>query len=138
MIYVEHARLKKKYAQSLKDYESIVDEKKQLFEKTQPQGVNVEKERVSGGETVNTFDVYVIAVERAQIDKRLKEAKSISDSILEVLKRKESELRQSKDWFDIIYKLRYVDNLTITQVAVRVPYSRSQVWRKLNEIKKHI
>ena len=138
MIYIEYARLKKKYGQSLKDYESIVDEKKALFEKTQPQGVNVEKERVSGGETVNTFDTYIIAVERAQIDKRLKEAKSISDSISEVLKRKESELRASKDWFDIIYKLRYVDNLTITQVANRLPYSRAQIWRKLNEIKKNI
>ena len=135
MIYAEYARLKIKCSESLKVYESIIDEQQRLFEKTQPQGISVETERVSGGESLNAFDSYLIAKERAKIDERLTEAKGICDNLIELLKLKEQELRASKDWYDIIYKLRYIDNLSITKIENRLPYSRAQIWRILNKIK---
>lgn len=135
MIYAEYARLKSKCSESLKVYESIIDEQQRLFEKTQPQGISVETERVSGGESLNAFDSYLIAKERARIDERLTEAKGICDNLTELLKLKEQELRASKDWYDIIYKLRYIENLSITKIENRLPYSRAQIWRILNKIK---
>ena len=138
MLYVEHSQLKAKYNEAQKHYDAIVSEKEKLFARTQPQGVNVEKERINGGENVNAFDSYLIAKERARLDERLKEIKSILDDRKRLLDLKEKELKASKDWHDIIYKLRYIDNLTITQITNRVSYSRAQIWRILQKIKLHI
>lgn len=138
MIYLEHARLKKKADEALKVYESIIDEERQLFNRTQPQGVNTEKEKISGGSTANAFDVYLQAKEKLKIDERLVEAKAIYNEHLELLKASEKTLKASPDWFDIIYRLRYINKLTITQITNRLPYSRSQIWRKYNKIQQNV
>ena len=96
------------------------------------------KERVSGGTPLNSFDEYLIAQEQAKIDKRLKQALAECDDLYEVLKRIEKMVRQSTNYYDKIYRYRYIDNYTVTEVTNRVEYSRSTVWHKLNEIKKHI
>ena len=137
-IYAEHAQLRARYIEAQRIYDGIVSEKERLFERTQPQAVNVEKERVSGGENQNPFDNYLIAKESKRIDERLNEIKSILDDRRELLELKERELRASKDWHDIIYKLRYIDNLSITKIENRLPYSRAQIWRILNKIKANI
>jgi hypothetical protein len=119
-------------------YDAILSEQEELFLRTQPTGVNFEKERVTGGDQANPFDAYLIAKERKRIDERLKEIKSILDDRKELLDLKERELRASKDWNDIIFKYYYLDNLSITKIENRIPYSRVQIWRKLNEIKSNL
>lgn len=138
MLYIEYHNLRIKYSEAQRAYDEILTEKQQLFERTQPQGVNVEKERVTGGRDNNPFDDYIIAKDSKRIEERLAEIKSIMDGRKELLTLKGQELRASKDWLNIIYVYRYIDNLTITQIENRIPYSRAQIWRKLNKIKANI
>lgn len=135
MLYIEHSRLKAKYAEAQRQYDEILSEKESLFSRTQPQGIDYEKDKVGGGGNANVFDTYIIAKERARLDERLNEIKDILNDRKRLLDLKESELRASKNWHDIIYKLRYIDNLSITKIENRLPYSRAQIWRILKKIK---
>ena len=138
MLYVEYNQLRTKYILVQMQYDAILSEQEELFLRTQPTGVNFEKERVTGGDQANPFDAYLIAKEQKRIDERLSEIKSILDDRKELLDLKERELRASKDWNDIIFKYYYLDNLSITKIENRIPYSRVQIWRKLNEIKANL
>lgn len=138
MLYVEYNQLRTKYILVQMQYDAILSEQEELFLRTQPTAVDFEKERVTGGDQSNPFDAYLIAKERKRIDERLKEIKSILDDRKELLDLKERELRASKDWNDIIFKYYYLDNLSITKIENRIPYSRVQIWRKLNEIKSNL
>lgn len=138
MLYVEYHQLKTKYVLVQSQYDAILTEQEELFARTQPTAVDFEKERVTGTNTSNPFDAYLIAKEQKRIDERLEEVKGILDDRKELLDMKERELRASKDWYDIIFKYYYLDNLSITKIENRIPYSRVQIWRKLNVIKDNI
>ena len=100
--------------------------------------MNVENERITGGANVSPFDTYLIEKEKKHIDERLKEIKSILDSRKELLDLKERELRASKDWYDIIFTLYYLDRLSVRKIENRIPYSRAQIYNKINIIKENL
>lgn len=138
MVYVEYNQIRTKYLLAQLQYDFILTEQEELFARTQPQAVNVENERVMGGDPLSPFDAYLIEKERKHIDERLKEVKGILDDRKELLDLKERELRASKDWHDIIFKHYFLDNLSIRQIENRIPYSRRQIYRKINEIKSNL
>ncbi len=138
MLYAEYHALKAKYLNAQTQYDAILTEQEELFARTQPTGVKYDKERVTGGNPQNPFDEYITAKERKRIDERLKEVKGILDGRKELLTLKERELRASKEWNDTIYTYYFLDGLTITQLEARIPYSRVQIWRKLNKIKDNL
>jgi len=138
VLYVEYHQLKTKYVLVQSQYDAILTEQEELFARTQPTAVDFEKERVTGTKTSNPFDAYLIEKEKKRIDERLEEVKGILDDRKELLDMKERELRASKDWYDIIFKYYYLDNLSITKIENRIPYSRVQIWRKLNVIKDNL
>lgn len=135
MLYAEYHALKAKYLNAQMQYDAILTEQEALFARTQPTGIKYDKERVTGGNPQNPFDEYITAKERKRIDERLKEVIGILDGRKELLTLKEQELRASKEWSDIIYTYYYLDRLTITQIEIRIPYSRVQIWRILKKIK---
>ena len=138
MVYVEYSQIRTKYILAQMQYDAILSEQEELFLRTQPQAVNVEKERVTGGDPINTFDAYLIAKEQKRIDERLKEIKGILDDRKELLDLKERELRASKEWSDIVFKYYFLDNLSIRQIENRIPYSRRQIYRFINIIKSNL
>lgn len=138
MVYVEYNQIRTKYLLAQIQYDAILTEQEELFARTQPQAVNLEKERVTGGANNSPFDAYLIAKEQKHIDERLKEVKGILDDRKELLDLKERELRASKDWYDIIFKYYYLDNLSIRQIESRIPYSRRQIYRFINIIKSNL
>ena len=82
----------------------------------------------------NSFDDYLISKEKKRIDERLFEIKSILNDRKELLKLKETELRKSKNSVDIIYRMRFLDHMHITNISIIVHYSESQVYRILQRI----
>lgn len=138
MLYKEYWEYKTKYYDAQKKYDEVLSEKERLFAKTQPKATQYDKEVVSGGSPSNTFDEYVIAKEKKQIDERLEEAKSILDDRERLLKLKEEELRHSKDWYDIIYVYYYINKLSIRKIEKRIPFSKSDIYRKLETIKENL
>ena len=138
MLYEEYEDYKKKYKEVQKKYNDIVNEKEELFAKTQPKATQIKGEKTAGGKHINTFDEYLIQKERKNIDQRLIEVKSILDDRERLLKLKEMELRASKESYDKIYRCRYLDRLTIEKTARISNYSRAQVFNILKKIKKSI
>ena len=138
MLYVEYEIYKSKYYNAQKNYNDILNEKEKLFNKTQPGAVNYDKEVVSGGVPVNSFDEYVIKKDKKQIDERLEEAMQILKDRELLLKLKEEELFLSKDVYDVIYTYSYIHKKSVKYICSKVSYGKSQVYRILNEIKRNI
>ena len=104
MLYEEYEIYKNKYYEVQKKYNDILNEKEELFAKTQPKAMQIKGDKTIGGKHVNTFDNYLIQKERKNIDQRLEEVKSILDDRERLLKLKEVELRASK-----IATIKYTD-----------------------------
>jgi len=137
MLYIEYHEYRDKYYDAQKKYDEVLSEKEHLFAKTQPKATRYDKEIVSGGTPVNSFDEYLIEKEKKQIDERLEEAKSILDDRERLLKLKEEELRHSKDWIDIIYVYYYIEKLSMRKVSMRIPFSTTEISRKVEIIRKN-
>lgn len=138
MLYIEYEEYKNKYYEVQKKYNDILNEKEELFAKTQPKATQINGEKTAGGKHINAFDDYLIQKERKNIDQRLEEVKSILDDRERLVKLKEQELRISNNSYDKIYRFRYIDRLTIEKTARLSNYSRSQVFNILKEIRKHL
>lgn len=138
MLYEEYEKYKNKYYEVQQKYNEILNEKEELFARTQPKATQITGDKTTGGKHTNTFDDYLIQKEKKNIDQRLEEVKSILDDRERLLKLKERELRVSKHSYDKIYRCRYIDRLTIEKTARLSNYSRSQVFNILKEIRKKI
>lgn len=134
MVYIEYERLKRQYRQSQRRFEAIISEKEKLFQMTQPQGINTDQEKVTGGNPKNNFDKYLILKEEKRIEERLSEAKALVAEREELLNIKKAELYQSKDPEDVIYRLRFIERATVRRIAFNVNYSERQVFRMLKKI----
>ena len=138
MLYIEYHEYRDKYYDAQRKYDEVLSEKEHLFIKTQPKATQYDKEVVSGGSPSNSFDDYVIAKEKKQIDERLEEAKSILEDRERLLKLKEEELRLSKDWHDKVYVYKYLDNLSVNEIKYKMHYCRSNIYEILKKINKNI
>lgn len=138
MIYEEYHEYKNKYYVAQKEYDKVLSEKEELFVKTQPKATDYDKERVSGGCPSNSFDNYLIIKEKKQLDLRLEEARSILEDRLRLLKLKEEELKHSKDWLDIIYTYYFIEKLSIRKIGKRIPFSSTEIFRKIKIIRKNL
>jgi hypothetical protein len=138
MLYLEYAKLRLKVQKLEDELDKALDERQDIFERTQPKSVDYKKERVNSQSTVNTNDSYLIALERRRIDERVKEYKSTLNDRKTLLGAKESELRVSNNRYDRVYCKIYLDCCKIGAISKELNYSRSQVWRMLKEIKANI
>lgn len=135
MLFIEYEEYKNKYYEVQRKYNDILNEKEELFSKTQPKATQIKGEKTTGGVHRNLFDDYLIQKERKNIDKRLEEVKSILEDRERLVRLKEQELRASNNSYDKIYRCRYVDRLTIEKTCRISNYSRSQVFNILKEIR---
>jgi len=138
MLYIEYEEYKNKYYEVQRKYNEILNEKEELFARTQPKATQISGEKTTGGKHENLFDEYLIQKERKNIDQRLEEVKSILEDRERLVRLKEQELRTSNNSYDKIYRCRYVDKLTIEKTARISNYSRSQVFNILKEIRKNM
>lgn len=138
MLYLEYEDFKAKYLETQRKYDEILSEKEELFQRTQPTAMNIDKERVSGGTKSNPFESYLIAKEKKQIDERLAEVKGLLDDREKLLNLKLEELRYSNAIEDKIYRMRHIDRIRIYKIARMVNYSEAQVYRILANIAENI
>jgi hypothetical protein len=139
MIYKTYVEYKTKYLEAQKKYDEILSEKEELFIKTQPKATKYDKEVVSGSIVhSDPFTMYVSKMEEKKIDERLNAARSILEDRRRLLILKEEELRQSKDWEDIIFVQRFLENKPVKIIKARMPYCRSSIYGILKKIEKNI
>ena len=136
MLYVEYEKYLNRFRSTQAKVDEILTEKEAIFLKTQTQGIRYDLEKITGGAYTNIFESYVIDLEKKKIDERLQEAKSLLEERKMLLDLKERELRNSKELYDKIYRMRYIDNLSPYNIGERIGYSTSQVYRILDKINK--
>lgn len=139
MIFLEYELCKRRYDDAKQKVEDILLEQEWLFSKTQPQAIRYDRDKViTSGYPENQLENYVVEKERRKIESRLQEAKRIMDQRREYLKRCESDLRASKDIQDTVYAYRYIDRMSVYRICRKTGYSKSQMYRILDNIRDEI
>lgn len=136
MYYLQYERYRKKYFEAQDYLCKILDKKEALFQKTQPQSPKYEADKVSGGVAVNKAEAYVIEAE--ELDIKLDVAKAILDEREALLRKKEQEIRDSRDTYDKVFCLRYIDSKKIKDIAIKMNYSEPHIYKILREIRMQI
>ena len=134
MVYLVYEQYKLRFEQTMNRYIDVLDEQEELFQRTQPKTTRLDQDRVSGGESGNKFDEYVIAKDKKKIDKRITEIKRLLANRKHLLEVKESELRASKEAVDVIYCMRVLDRMKINVIASKISYSEAQIYRYISRI----
>ena len=136
MIYLEFEKYRDKFLSVQQIFNNVLIEQEQLFTRTQPNAIRYDKEKVSGGDGGNMLENYVISLEDRQIHEKLSMLRQLLDDREKLLRQKESELRQSTNKYDKIYVLKYLDGYSISRVADKLNYSKSQIYRMLGKMNK--
>jgi hypothetical protein len=125
-----------RYEISVMHYETLLREREDLFERTQPQGIRYDKDKVMTSPESDPFALYMAEMERTGLQKRLETARDIMNDYKTIRDEREASLRRSKDIMDKIYRMRYLDHLRPLYIAKRIGYSKSEIYRKLDTIEK--
>ena len=138
MIWPQYERSKKALEQAQRDFTEAVDQKAELFQRTQPSSTSLEDEAVSTSRINGTdrFDAYLIESERKQIDLRLKEGAEVVDAMRKRLQIDRELLEQSIDTEDRIYLHRFVHGKRVISVSLAVGLSEDHAERILARINK--
>lgn len=134
--FASYELLKIKYLKAQQKLNDTIEEKENLFSRTQPKSPNWDKMPSAG--VVNEFDSYLIAKEKAKIDERIKEIQKILDDRHSLLKLKEQELYESKDILDKVYKLKYLESKSIPELTRKLHFSRRQIYRLIHTVQGEI
>lgn len=134
MIYKTYEEYKNRYYMTQQNYNDLLTEKERLFVRTQPNAIRYDKLNVKSSPNSNVLEDYVIEKEKKQLDRRIAEMKVLLDDRRNLMLLKEAELRKSKDMYNRIYTMRYLEDMSVERIAKKVNYSVSQVYRILTKI----
>ena len=136
MVFVEYERCRIRYLEFQERFAEILLEKERLFTKTQPNAIRYDKETVQTSIDGNPLESYVIALDAEHIDEQLKVLRQNLTDWKFLLECKETELRASREIIDRVYVMRFLEGFGITRICRNINYSRAQVYRVLDRIKK--
>lgn len=139
MIYLEYESYKRKYLDLQEQFNHFLLEKERILTKTLPKAIRYDKDLTTTGvPDDNPLESYVMELERSKVDIHLDQIRGILEDRKMLLDAKEKELRASHNQYDRVYTMRYLDGLGIKRICIDMNYSRAQVYRILDEIKKKI
>lgn len=136
MIYAEYEKMWSIIRKMEKELFDLINERDELFSKTQPKATTLDKEKVDTSNKNNMMETYVIRQEN--YTKRINQLQMSLDDRYQALMRKREELRLSKNMYDKIYYLKYIEKLNIYKIASLTGYDRTSVWRHTKKIEKSI
>lgn len=136
MIYIEYEQYRCKYLDLQEQFNHFLTEKERILTKTLPNAIRYDKDKTSSSLDGNPLEDYVIELEESKVDESLDRIRQLLEDRERLLQLKERELRMSQDVYDRIYRMKYLDCMGINKIAKIMHYSRSQVYRILENIKK--
>lgn len=145
-LYLEHRKQYLLFVDAQNRLEQIINEYDIISQKVQPKSALAEHEREFSKETilppsgakVNKVEEYTIAMQQRHIRERLNDAKLILQERMTLLDIKEQEIRKSRDIYNMIYTLKWIDGLKADAIVEETGYSRSQVYSILKHLKKQL
>lgn len=138
MVYLEYERLKNKYRRIQEQYDEVITEHERLFTKTLPKAITYDKDCVQSSPSADMMINYVISEEEKGIDEQMRKLKRILRERRRLLLTKEEELRMSKNKYDVIYTLKFLEGYGNKKIANTLHYSLAQVYRMVTNIEKRI
>ena len=136
MVYPEYEEYKRKYQYFLNRFNQILSRKEDMLMKTLPSAIRYDKDHVQSSPSSNVLDEYVIALDESQIDSELAKVKELIEDRGRLLDLKEKQLRDSQHINDRVYVMKYLEGYSVNRISKVLNYSRTQVYRILDEIKK--
>ena len=133
MIYEEYELIWSTIRKKEKELFETINKRDELFQKTQPKSSKFDKEKIDSKKFKNMMEEYVI--EKEYLDEKIVQLNITLDDRYQVLKRKRDELKQSKNIYDRIYYLRYIERLSVYRISILIGYSKEQTYRYLKKIK---
>lgn len=133
MIYEEYEAIWSTIRKKEKELNDTINKRDELFQKTQPKSSKFDKEKIDSKKFKNMMEEYVI--EKEYLDEKIVQLNITLDDRYQVLKRKRDELKQSKNIYDRIYYLRYIERLSVYRISILIGYSKEQTYRYLKKIK---
>lgn len=134
-LFIQYHELKKNYKKSDREYNKSLDKLEECLYSVLPGGSDPSKEALGGG-TSNKPLAYTIKVDaisnEVQINRNLRDLDAYR------LKKKLIELRNSKEILDKIYVYHYIDHVSVRKFCKLLNYSKSQIYRKIDEIEEKI
>ena len=134
--FASYEFLRQKYLKAQRNFNSILEEKENLFSRTQPKSPNWDK--MPSSESENAFDSYLIAKEKTKIDQRIKEMQKIVDERRSLMRQKEQELYESKDLCDKIYRMKYLESKTVPDLMRKLHFGRTQIYKFISIVQSEI
>lgn len=140
MVYLEHRKRYLEYKQACDDLQTILDEWTLAFQRTLPKISYGDKVQ---GNPVNKIEEYIIEVEEKGLQQRKEKAEQIIDGRVKLLNLAEEDLRKSKNIYDLIYTMKWVDGLRPKDVYRKLDlmgmnYSTSQIYEITKRIRAQI
>lgn len=134
--YQRHKQHRKELLNAIQEFSNDLERKKALFYRTQPSSVHLDKDggKTSSGSGTDTVDRYLIELEQSGIDARLKASRELINQMTERIKDDETLLRMSTEMIDQVYWLTYIEHRSVPDVASKLHYSQSYIYRTLKEI----
>ena len=116
--------------------ETLKEKKEMYFNMTQPGTMDYSKDNVDGGVHKDLMTEYVIKIEK--IDNEIEIVESEIELLNKYLKKMEDCLRKMKGSLDKMFVARYIDGLSVNEMAKKFNYSPSHIYTMLNYIRKMI
>lgn len=140
MKYLEHRKRYVEYQQAQEDLNQILNEWTLAFQRTIPKISYGDKVQ---GNPVNKTEEYVIEIENKGLRQRKQIAEQIIDGRYKLLEMAETELRKSKNIYDLIYTCKWVDDMRPKDIYRKLDlmgmnYSNSQIYEITKRIKAQI
>ena len=132
MIYEEYESIWSTIRKKEKELNDTINKRDELFQKTKPKSSKFDKEKIDSKKFKNMMEEYVI--EKEYLDEKIVQLNITLDDRYQVLKRKRDELKQSKNIYDRIYYLRYIERLSVYRISILIGYSKEQTYRYLKKI----
>ena len=136
MTYLEFEKYKVMYDDLQERFAQILLEKERLFTKALPSGIRYDKEQVQCSIDGNPLEEYVMSLDEENIDEKLSQIRESLKDWEILMNLREKELRKSHSVPDRIYVMRFIDGYGINRIANTINYSKSQVYRIVNQINK--
>lgn len=134
MIYEEYEAILNKIHKKEKELLDTIKKRENLFSMTQPKSSKFDKEIVDGKNTINSMEQYVI--QKEYFNEKINQLNQTLDDWYQILRRKREELKLSKNLYDRIYYLKYIERLSVFRISMIIGYSKEQTYRYLRKIKK--
>lgn len=137
-MYLEYHELLKKYKDAENDYYDALDKKTKLLYMVTPHGTEA-KEIVSYLSNVSPdekFNKYSREID--EIDLLINSKRNNKDALEYELKKKEYNLKNSKDVYDRIYVYCWLNRKKPSQIYRLIPCSRSSAYNYKDEIKEKL